>query len=421
MTRQRRRDSLRLKLVAGPGSSSETAQAITECKRAVGSYLKEMREAAHLTQQRLAELCEGDLAGLSRQAIGAIERGEQLPGVGALVVLSRVLRFDPREVLAVVERHEAGRRAALHRFGARGHVELREMADRLAADGHAALAAEVYDDAVAALSEDASVPCGTREIMGAELRIRQAESLRRARTLLPAAQAARDAICRATTRPEIQARAYCALSRIERERGYGQIAEDAADRAVALSQSIGPDVTVAALMEKGLAQKARDRHAEAWGAFAASRKIARTGGELGAASLAEGQLALCAAVLHRHGAARSWLRRAISSAQRANQPGLEARWIVELARVELDAGRPAEAEQLAFASLGISRPWNQWTSAFRAEWLLYRLGAAAHSRPRRRQRPLQLRRLHMRVSEPEEAQVEMAEFEAAAMGAHPAF
>ena len=113
MTRQRRRDSLRLKLVAGPGSSSETAQAITECKRAVGSYLKEMREAAHLTQQRLAELCEGDLAGLSRQAIGAIERGEQLPGVGALVVLSRVLRFDPREVLAVVERHEAGRRAAL--------------------------------------------------------------------------------------------------------------------------------------------------------------------------------------------------------------------------------------------------------------------------------------------------------------------
>lgn len=62
-----------------------------------GRRVRELRQAAGLSQEELAERC-----GLHRTYVGGIERGERNVGVLNLLQLARALRVRPGELLANV-------------------------------------------------------------------------------------------------------------------------------------------------------------------------------------------------------------------------------------------------------------------------------------------------------------------------------
>lgn len=62
--------------------------------RCVGSRVRELRIAAGLSQEELA-----DRAGLHRTYVGGIERGERNIGVLNLFGLARALKVSPSELL----------------------------------------------------------------------------------------------------------------------------------------------------------------------------------------------------------------------------------------------------------------------------------------------------------------------------------
>lgn len=67
---------------------------------AFGQVVREAREAADLSQERL-----GFLAKLSRVYIGEIERGEKTPTLDAVASLSLALGVPASELLAAAEKH----------------------------------------------------------------------------------------------------------------------------------------------------------------------------------------------------------------------------------------------------------------------------------------------------------------------------
>jgi transcriptional regulator with XRE-family HTH domain len=66
-----------------------------EILRLFGEHLRELRVARNLTQERLAEL-----AGVDRNYIGQIERGERNVALVNIVRIARALGVPPRELLA---------------------------------------------------------------------------------------------------------------------------------------------------------------------------------------------------------------------------------------------------------------------------------------------------------------------------------
>jgi transcriptional regulator with XRE-family HTH domain len=75
--------------------------------RAVGNIVRTARAEQKLSQAQVAALSTGPTGGVSRALISAVECGRSLPGIEALVSISRVLRLDPREILERVELTEA--------------------------------------------------------------------------------------------------------------------------------------------------------------------------------------------------------------------------------------------------------------------------------------------------------------------------
>jgi transcriptional regulator with XRE-family HTH domain len=66
---------------------------------AFGQVVRELREAAELSQERL-----GFLAKLSRVYIGEIERGEKAPTLDAVAALARALGKPAHELIAAAEK-----------------------------------------------------------------------------------------------------------------------------------------------------------------------------------------------------------------------------------------------------------------------------------------------------------------------------
>lgn len=60
----------------------------------IGRRVREAREAAHLSQEQLAER-----SGLHRTYIGGVERGERNLGVLNLLQIARALRVRPGDLL----------------------------------------------------------------------------------------------------------------------------------------------------------------------------------------------------------------------------------------------------------------------------------------------------------------------------------
>jgi transcriptional regulator with XRE-family HTH domain len=66
---------------------------------AFGQVVRELREEAGLSQERL-----GYLAKLSRVYIGEIERGEKAPTLDAVAALARALGKPPQDLVAAAEK-----------------------------------------------------------------------------------------------------------------------------------------------------------------------------------------------------------------------------------------------------------------------------------------------------------------------------
>ena len=77
----------------GPTQLLETAQLT------VGNFLRSTRESLKLTQAQVAERTHQSPWQLSRAAVSAIERGQNFPGLEAMLALSNVLNIDPKELI----------------------------------------------------------------------------------------------------------------------------------------------------------------------------------------------------------------------------------------------------------------------------------------------------------------------------------
>ena len=67
--------------------------------RAFGEVLRERRDRAGLSQEVLA-----DMAGLHRNYVGQLERGQKSPSLGAIAVLARALETKPHLLIQAAER-----------------------------------------------------------------------------------------------------------------------------------------------------------------------------------------------------------------------------------------------------------------------------------------------------------------------------
>jgi DNA-binding XRE family transcriptional regulator len=67
----------------------------TDSRKLLGETIRAYREAAHLSQEKLAELAD-----LSRNFVGAVERGEDTISVEALVRVAKALRVRARDLVS---------------------------------------------------------------------------------------------------------------------------------------------------------------------------------------------------------------------------------------------------------------------------------------------------------------------------------
>ena len=83
-----------------PKPSDPSATPLLEAAQVtVGNFLRTTRESLRLTQAQVAERSHKTPWQLSRAAVSAIERGQNFPGLEAMLALSNVLNIDPKEVL----------------------------------------------------------------------------------------------------------------------------------------------------------------------------------------------------------------------------------------------------------------------------------------------------------------------------------
>ena len=65
---------------------------------AFGEVLRELRTAAHMSQEQLAEA-----ANLHRNYVGLVERGANSPSLAAVTRLANALRTSPSELIRLAE------------------------------------------------------------------------------------------------------------------------------------------------------------------------------------------------------------------------------------------------------------------------------------------------------------------------------
>ena len=78
---------------------SQCASSLSKAAASFGQVVRQLREEAELSQERL-----GFLAKLSRVYVGEIERGEKTPTLAAIASLATALRKPASELIAAAER-----------------------------------------------------------------------------------------------------------------------------------------------------------------------------------------------------------------------------------------------------------------------------------------------------------------------------
>jgi transcriptional regulator with XRE-family HTH domain len=338
-----------------------------EAQISVGRFLRATREALSLTQAQVAERTRGYPWRLSRAAVSAIERGQNFPGLEAMVALSNVLHIDPKELI------ERARLTAVVPVDVAGLSD-RDLEDRAgqyfwAGDYKRALS--IYDALALRLASGA--PTADREELVARqaaLEVRRATALKRAGALISAISSAERAISLSANRPEIQAEAYVVLAELQAQRGHLPLARDAAERSIELAAETGNRRTLAwGFVVKGRVLHARGDFERAKGAFLEALSHAEASEDRRHLTHISGNVGMCWLEQNDTEQARSWIHRAVDLARLQKQPTLEASWLCELGKIALREGRSEEADRLARAALKVARPREHHLTVFRAEWL----------------------------------------------------
>lgn len=382
---------------AGRRNSAE-GPTLEAAQVSVGAFLRATRERLRLTQAEVAEQTRDSPWQLSRAAVSAIERGQNFPGLEAMLALSNVLQIDPKEVI------ERARLSAVVPLDVTGldDRELERRASQLFWAGDYRRALAVYDAMVEKLAlEEHDAPERLAERM-ATLEIRRATALKRAGALISAIASAERAIVVASRLPRVQADAYVVLADLQAQRGHLPLARDAAARAIELSRASGGTRSLAwAHMVEGRVNFLERRYDEALAAFHEARRGIESGGDVLHLTHVEGNIGMCHQALGDGDKARGWVERAVAIARENKQPGLEASWLVELGKLALEAGRPEQADTHARAALRVARRMDHALTRFRAEWLRYRIAAARKPGAADRRRLAVLRGLYSRLDQHE--------------------
>jgi len=347
---------------------------------------------------------------LSRAAISAIERGQNFPGMEAMLALSNVLFVDPKEL---VERAMLSTVVPVDITGI-PFEELDKQASQYFWAGDFRQALAIYDamlEKIALESDDDSEDAARRL---AVLEVRRSTALKRAGALLSAIATAERAISLSVQYPEVQAEAYVVLAGLQCQRGHLPLASDAAERAVELSNDSGSRTKGWAWMAKARVDYLSGNHEEARKAFFEARKQAELAGDEHHLTHIDGDIGMCWMAQGQIGEARRWISYAVESARRRNQPALEASWLVELGKIALRRGIFDEADGYARAALVIAEPREHYLTIFRAEWLRHLVVEQTKPSNADRRRLARLRKLFMQLDQHEGIE-EIQEFRKTAM------
>lgn len=362
-----------------PVTPSRSAQ------QAVGNFLRATRSAQNLTQEQVASMTRGSPWQLSRAAISAIERGQNFPGMEAMLALSSVLYVDPKEL---VERARLSTVVPID-ITETTYEELEAQASRFFWAGQFKKSLSVYDamqEKAALEEEEDGEPRQTAHRI-AVLDVRRATALKRAGALLSAIATAERAISMSADLPVVQAEAYVVLADLQAHRGHIPLARDAAQRAIELSAAANAKVRGWAWMVRARVQYLAHEFEEAKQSFHEARKFAEDGGDQSHLTHIAGDIGMCWLAQGDTRQAREWVERAVEHARHRQQPSLEASWLVELGKIALREGRSADADAFARSALEIAEPGEQYLTIFRAEWLRHKVATEATgprgvSRPR---------------------------------------
>lgn len=346
------------------GSAKGRPGRVRDAQLSVGGFVRATREAAGLTQAEVAERTREGRWQLSRAAVSAIERGQNFPGLEAMLALSSVLHIDPKEIL------ERARLTAVAPVDASNGSfdELETRAGKLFWDGDFNRALAVYDALVHRLALESRESFPERTVRWAMIEVRRATALKRSGALLSAIGAAERAIALAADDREVQAEAYHTLATLQAQRGHLPLADDAAQRAIELASGASETARARAWMVKGHVLFLRGGFEAARQAFLEARSIAE-GHDAQHLGHIDGNIAQCWARLGDDAEAERWLRQALETARTRNQPAIEASWLVELGKLELGRERLDEADALAVQAIALAGPRDHRLTLFRAEWL----------------------------------------------------
>ena len=375
---------------------SASSPVLEAAQSSVGNFLRSTRESLRLTQSQVAEKTRESPWQLSRAAVSAIERGQNFPGLEAMLALSNVLHIDPKELI------ERARLTAVVPVDITGlsDKELEDRASQYFWAGDFRQALSVYDAMVHKLALEA--PERTEVVRQlATLEVRRATTLKRIGALISAIASVERAISLSTRLPAIQAEAYVVLADLQAQRGHLPLAQDAAARSVELCKRANPKRLAWAYMVQGKASYLADDFGAAKRAFLEAREQAATHDDQQHMSHIAGNIGNCCVALGDIGEAWEWIERAVEFARRFKQPALEASWLVELGRIAMVQDRRSKADNLAQAALKIARPSGQSLTVFRAEWLRHRVAGLERTKSSDRERVRLLRELFQQLDEHE--------------------
>ena len=413
MTEERRasrRHESRSRKVSKPRSgrkSEDATELLQAAQDSVGSFLRATRESLRMTQAEVAEATRQSPWQLSRAAVSAIERGQNFPGLEAMLALSNVLHIDPKELI------ERARLTAVVPVDITGLSD--EQLDKRASDffwaGDFRQALSVYDAMVHKLT--LSEPDEALSKL-ATLEVRRATTLKRVGALISAIACVERAISLSSALPAIQAEAYVVLADLQAQRGHLPLAKDAAARAIDLAAGAAPARLAWAHMVRGKTQYLDHEFAEAKQSFLAAREQAEAHGDGQHQSHIAGNIGNCCLAMEDTEGAQRWIEQALQLARQNRQPALEASWLVELGKLAILRGEAAHADELAQEALQIARPRDNQLTEFRAEWLRHRV-ALTRSQKADAARQARLAELFRQLGEHEGID-EIVEYKESALG-----